>query len=491
MPHHAPLRSLAARSLREVARAAVLLAALLPCGSARSQGGPAGPNGLLRMVASDAAPLLRHADAAVRGEAAIVLATRRDPYDFAAIAAVASDPNERAKVRGILALGMLATPAAALALGDRLADAGTRTQPAGIAAAYALGAMPPEVAPTTVCRVLTSFLQGSYKRQRELLLALLQGMQGAEQTEQLTALRRLFDDESLRDPELRAVLLTLLLPIDPSLDGARLRRLLERGSEEEREALVGWLAHNPSAADSTLLQPLERLAVQGNRPQLRAAALATLTRMRHLPALELAARALRSQHPAEVAQATISALQIGGAGMRGALERHLAAETDPDLQEAMLRAWASPPSPDLVDTCVRLATDRSRPVGLRTAAALTVARSDADRGAPLLRDLFRAADRAFDLAPLAAALRQGGAAETPLSRLVDGPAELRQHPGQWRALLATEHPEATRQVLAELRNRTAPADDLAIALRVWREATTNLTELRVQSLPPSLRSALE
>jgi hypothetical protein len=443
-----------------------------------------------RLVAADATALVTHPDALVRGEAALVLAARHEPTNHERILTVAKDGDPRAQVRGLLALGQQATPGVADVLADQLADAGKRTSPTGLAAAYALGSLPPDHAPTLVTELLTSFLQTSWRRQHDVLLALLLGMQGHAQAPQRTALRRLFDEESNRDPQIRALLLRLLLPIDPELDAAQLRRVLDRGSEPERLALVGWLATHQSPADADLQAPIERLAKEANRAELRTQALAALTRMRHLPALELAAKALGSRHPAEAAQGLESALQIGGRSLRGALERHLCAETDPELATALLRAWSAPPSAALADHCARLASDRARPLPLRSAAALTLARADAERAAPLLRDLFREADDPRLLGELACVLMQGPAADAPLQRLMHGPTDLRQHPERWTALLEARHPEAVRQLLQNLHQSPSGADGLGSALRAWREATTNLTPAVVAALPESLALAL-
>lgn len=481
--HHAAT----AQRLCSLARAAAVLCAASLCGSARTQDDA---DAIGRLVAADAAALVQHKDALVRGEAALVLAARHDPQNHGAVLAVAKEAGGSGQLRGLLALGLQASPGVADVLADQLADPSERTGPAGLAAAFALGSLPPDHAPTLVTNVLTSFLHSSWRRQHEVLLALLLGMRQHAQAPQRTALRRLFDEESNRDPQIRALLLHLLLPIDPELDVAQLRRVLDRGSEPERLALVTWLATHQSPADAELQAPIERLATQANRAELRTQALAALTRMRHLPALEIAARALRSRHPAEAAQGLVSALQIGGRGIRGALERHLCDETDPELATALLRAWSAPPSAGLADHCARLASDRSGPLPLRCAAALALARGDADRAAPLLRDLFREADDQRLLGDLARALMQGPAAEAPLQRLLHGPTDLRQHPERWTALLEARHPEAVRQLLRNLRAAPADADGLATTLRAWREATSGLSPALVAELPETLNRAL-
>lgn len=476
-----------ARFVRDLARGAAFALAVLVCGSARAQGES---DAVARLVATDAAGLLSHPDPVVRGEAALVLAAQRDPANHTALVAIARDPDEAARVRGLLALGLQQTPGVAEVLADQLQDLAERTKPAGLAAAFALGSLPPDQAPGLVTSVLTTFPQASWKRQHDVLAALLVGLQHAEQPTQLTPLRRLFDEESNRDPEVRARLLELLLPIDPLMDAARLKKVLERGSEAERRALVGWLAGHPSPADDQLLAPLERIARDAAAPEMRALGLAALTRLRHLPALEMAAKALRSEHPVEAAQGLRSALRIGGAGMRGALERHLAAESRPDLQAALLLAWSAPPSAELADTCERLAVDHSTPTNLRCAAALVLSHRDPARAAPLLRTLFRDCDRGAPLDELASALAKGTGAATPLADLLRGATDLARQPERWRALLAAGHPEAVRAVLQTLREPKAPARELAGVLQMWREATGVLSPGVVQALPEPLRVAL-
>ena len=447
----------AAHRLRAAARWTGLLSAVLVCGSAHAQ---ADGETVSRLIAEDAAHQLQHPDPVVRGEAALIVAASRNPQFQTALLAVAKDSDEAAQLRGILALGLHASPGLASVLGDLLGDPATRTKAPGIAAAFALGSLPPDNAPTVVNR--------------------------HEQSLQLTPLHRLYEEEANRDPEVRAALLLVLLPIDPTFDATALRRILERGSDAERSTVVAYLAQNPSPAENELLPTFERLAVQSNHPRLRADALAMLTRLRHLPALEIAAKALRSKDPVEVAQGMRSALVIGGSAMRRALERHLCEEKDADLQAAMLRAWCAPPSIELADLCARLATDRQKPATLREAAALTLMRSDAARAAPLVRDLFRETDHPEMLGELAAAVMrcEGGAAQ--LGRLLQGSTDLRLHPARWRALLSSGHPEAIRQLLERLHDNKLSPGDLGLSLRCWREAMTDITPAALQSLPIDL-----
>ncbi|MEO6596600.1 MAG: HEAT repeat domain-containing protein, partial [Planctomycetota bacterium] len=102
---------------------------------------------LQRLVAGDAANLLRDPDPIVRGEAGLVVAALANPQYHSAILSLARDPEAQARERGIVALGLQATPGVTNLLDELLSDYQTRTQPAGIAAAFALGILPPEHAP--------------------------------------------------------------------------------------------------------------------------------------------------------------------------------------------------------------------------------------------------------------------------------------------------------------------------------------------------------
>ncbi|HEX5054714.1 MAG TPA: hypothetical protein VFZ65_23260 [Planctomycetota bacterium] len=435
--------------------------------------------------------LLADADPVVRGEAGLIVAAQADPIHHSAILHLARDDDVEARERGILALGLQATPGVTAVLDDLLCDYQTRTQPLGITAAFALGMLPPEHAPAMTSRILTSFLEGSLKRQRDTLLALLLGLRRHEQGSQTTALRRLFDDESLRDPEVRAQLLALLLPVDRTFDAKALRRVLERGSDEERAALLTWLGPNASACDSELVPLLERTALHGSQPEQRALALAVLTRLRHLPALEIAAKALRSSSPIESGQAMRSVLGIGGASMRRALEQRVLDESDPVRKAALLQNYDAPLSTELGDACAHLAADESAPMPLRTAAATLLARSAPERASPILRDLFRATTVDESLGTLAIALLRDAPEPPALSRLLDGPVDLRQHPARWQALVAARHPEAVRQVLACLEAPNTSTADRTQALSIWRRTMLlALPRPRAGSLPAVLQTLL-
>ncbi|MCA8976169.1 MAG: hypothetical protein KDC98_15720 [Planctomycetes bacterium] len=451
-------------ALRGAARLGLRYGALLlAIGFAQAQ-----DDAVQRLVAGDAARWIGHADPIVRGEAALVLAGLHDPRNHGAILRVAQDSEEPARLRGLIALGMQATAGVVVVLDEALRDQSERTGPAGICAAYALGSLPPAHASAVVTRTLSSFLDSNWKRQGPVLLALLHGMARQPQHHQVVVLKQLYDERANRNPAIRSMLLRLLLAADATMTEERVLDLLRHASPEERLAVLDWLVDNPTDYDDRLIDQIERIARSGNRAELRAQALAVLTRLRHPPAIEIAVDALGSSEAVEVEQGMHSALAIGGASMRLALERHLLDATEPVLIAAMLRSWAAPPSDELADHCAALAADRERPMSVRTAAATILSRTDTARAAPLLRDVFRAARNVSDLGELARAIVRTSEPVPALARLLPNPEDPTLCPEHWRALLAESHPGATRHLLQVLETSRSPTAELRAALTSWR-----------------------
>lgn len=455
------------------------------CGFAQAQVPSEVTGGLARLVAADAARLLQAADPVVRGEAALVAAERSSPALHTAVLALCDDDDAAARGRAIVALGLQATPGTVVVLEQLLTEGAARTDADRTAAAFAVGLLPADRAGSLPNRVLSTFLRGNLRREREPLLALLLGISLRDPEPHRAALLQLYDDDSVRDPQVRAQLLHLLLRAGHPFAVRDQRRVLERGDGDERTALLRWFANGDVVTDDPLLATVERLARHGDAAQ-RTAALAALTRRRHLPALELAARAMRSTDAAECAQGLRSVLAIGGARMRRALERHLLDETNPTRKAALLAHYEAPPSRELLDHAAGLAADHEQPFDVRAAAATLVARAEPERAATLLRDLFRATTRPETLPQLAALLVQDGQAP-PLDKLLDGPTDLRQHPLRWQALLAADHPAAVRRLLTTLEGGTDGSDDRGrgLALQLWRRARVLTVPRPIVGEPPA------
>lgn len=456
---------------RALLRSAVALLACALCAFAQSPP----TSGIERMVANDAVRQLASDDAETRGEAALIVAAAGRVEQEPRLLALADDPDPVASHRATLALGLLATPQAITHLEEELRTIEGRTSDKGVVAAFALGMVPTDKVDTSVARTLTLFEHGSWKRQHDILIALLIGMKQQPERSERRALELLFEDEANRAAESRALLLELLLPMARSkmtqrLDDRELRRVLRRGSEMERLAIVNWMAGRVPAENKDWIGDLVRIQKRGDSPELRSAALLALTRYRYLPALELAAHALKSKSAVECSQALRSMMAIGGSSTHGALEQHLLDEKKPQRIQALMQNFPAPPSQKLVAHAIKVATDPKMPIATRAAAAELVGRRDKKRAAPLLRDLFRIATQPDVLTSLARALRRAEDTPTALSRLMDRPVSLTQHAERWQALLAAGHGEAQRQVLATLKDPKASQDDVRTAMKAWRRA---------------------
>ena len=128
------------------------------------------------------------------------------------------DPAPEARQRATIALGLLATPRAINFLEAQLRTTEGRTTEDGMVAAFALGLVPADRIDTSIARTLPMFEQGSWKRQHDVLVALLLGMSRHPERLELRALQNLLQNEANRAPDVRALLLQLLLPIDSSID---------------------------------------------------------------------------------------------------------------------------------------------------------------------------------------------------------------------------------------------------------------------------------
>ncbi len=450
---------------------------------------PAQDDAIRRLVAADAARWTKHGDPVVRGEAALVVASTSDQRHHAAVVAVANDRDQAARLRGILALGIQGTPGVVEVLTEQLERYGDRTQPEGICAAYALGALSPSHAPTFTSRILASFAEGNWKRQRDAMVALLAGLARHSDHGQTAALEQLYGYRANKDPAVRARLLELLLPqIGTDLDSAL--DLLDKAGSRERLVLLDWLADNATDFDKQLIGPLEKMCKGARSAELRARALGVLTRLRHPPAIEFAVQALRSSHTIEVEQGMRSAQSIGGAGMRLTLDRHIRSTDAPLQKAAMLRSWASPPTDELVDHCADLTANRRTPMTLRLAAARTLAQADPDRAAPLLRDLVRGGIDYDGLCDAAMILLQG-TESPPIDRLLPDPPQLDLHPAHWTALVAASHPGAVRTLLETLGDTAATPNRLRSALAAWRQPMVTGKVSGAADLPVVLRELLQ
>lgn len=437
------------------------------------------------LLVADAVRLTKSTDATTRGEAALLLAAIGDPRTFPEILCVAKDQKPAAQLRGILSLGRAAVSGAETFLRARVEASGTRAQPDGIVAAFALGILPDAHADSIVSNYLGQVVGASYKRQHDILLALLLGLATHSATPQKTALTQLADDASMRDPVLRNATLLSLSKIANGISASRFASQLQHGSADDRRAILTLADSQQSLA--SLLPVFANLCEHDPNPEVRSLALAALTQARDQQALALAQRALRSTEPVEVEQATRTVLLFGGSSMCATVEA-LFADASPACLTAILTAFRGPLTEPAQTLLQKIAADRKNPVSLRTAAALALGQASISTASPSIRDAFIDERDPNSLRALAAALLQLVPDQPPeLQSLHSGstPTDLALQPDHLAALLIARHPNAQRFCLEQLQNKDLPAAALCGVLRACHLSLTSPLPTLVQNLLPA------
>lgn len=469
--------------LARAASACLLLHALSPA-QAQVETSPSSDD---QMVAA-AQRLCRASDPIVRGEAALVLAGHGDTKHHLLVLSVAKDPAQEARLRGLLALGLLGAPGCEHVLREQIEGSSTRPQPEGVTAAFALGRLPDAHAPALVSDQLGRVLGASFKRQHDVLLALVLGLTTHAAQAQRLALLQLLDSASLRELDLRIAVLQALARIPNGLDRDRWSALMAKGSAEERRAV---LQCTPRLACAAELQPLAAdLCSRDADPGVRAQALATLTQLRHPNTLDLARRALTSAAPEEAAQAVRSLWLLGGSSVADELGAALRSAPASTLS-AMLMECAAPMNEVTQAFVHKVAADRASGPALRTAAALALGRAKVPAAAPLLRDAFVATQDAALLRVLAPVLLHIDSAVPSLDRLHQGSSatELALQPERLTALLLAGHPAAEAFCVSIVTQKGQPPAAVQGALRAWRSRSLAplLPDTMTRRLPSPLR----
>jgi HEAT repeat protein len=467
--------------LARAASACILVAAVAPAQT------PDTPSLETQMVEA-AERLCRASDPTVRGEAALVLAGHGDTKHHPLLLTIAKDTAQEARLRGLLALGLLGAPGCEHVLREQIEASSTRPQPEGVTAAFALGRLPDAHAPALVSDQLGRVLGASFKRPHEGRLALVLGLTTHAAQAQRLALLQLLDSASLRELDLRIAVLQALARIPNGLDRDRWSALMAKGSAEERRAV---LQCTPRLACAAELQPLAAdLCSRDADPGVRAQALAALTQLRHPRTLDLARKALASTDPEEAGQAVRSLWLLGGSSVADELGAALRSAPAITLA-AMLTECAAPMNEPTQAFVQKLAKDRASGSALRAAAALALGRAQVPAAAPLLRDAFVATQDAALLRLLAPVLLHIDSAVPSLDRLHQGSSatELALQPERLTALLLAGHPAAEAFCVSIVTQKGQPPAAVQGALRSWRSRSLALLlpDTSARRLPSPLR----
>ncbi len=476
--------------MREVARLVCLVAGLAATGLDVPAQGKQGEASLEAMLQRDAETQLEHPVPAVRGEAALAVAASQDPRHLPAILKVAQDEDPTARAMGLLALGRLGAPGCETLLVATITKSANKPDLPVLAAAYALGLLPADHGSNALNERLAQLSDGSYKRQQDVLLALVAGLLDRGGDDAAEALLRLAKDAGLRDPACKAAVLTALAPSARAIDEAALTPALRSESEEVRRAAIRVLLHHPAEAERRIAD-LERMAKSDPSAVVRAAALEALTELRHLPALDLAAQAARSKDQELARQGVRTSIRLGGEPARRALERQFR-HLGPLAQRALLDASNSPVGSEFLDACREAAKDPRREPATRSAAILALARTGQHVGVDQVVAAFAGSAPFHVRCELAAAFRtpEHRKAMLAAASLDEDRAELRDRSAMLAALLrAQDGPSQLACARLLQRDGDDRATELALrALRNSRLAAPSETSLRFA--PAALRPLL-
>ncbi len=335
--------------------------------------------------------LLRSDDPVLRGEAAIALSLRGQSGLHRPLLEVAKDKAVEARIRGILAVGILAAPGSEDFLGSILEESALGSAEHATAA-LALGALPEEQPTPSIDAYLAEAIGGSPRRHGPSLSALVYGLSLSPHPSRRRILETLMDDASNRDAVLRGLTVRAMGKISPALIREKLAVFLRDRSAEARQACLDEIRIQDLSLENQGYDLIADLARNDKDTSTRVAAIEVLIAHRRPIVLDIADRALQSGAPMEAAVAMRAILKLGGGAMRAAVERHLFEEDSPEPLSSMLREWTGQASDRFLDHCFALATDPRNPITLRAAAAIIVTDAEQDRIYPSLRRLISKLD---------------------------------------------------------------------------------------------------
>lgn len=462
-----------------------VLVAALASTLARTQDRPAET-----LLASDAGRLTAHADPRVRGEAALAAAASKDPRLLPAILRVASDEEPSARAAGMLALGFLGAAGAESRLVASLCKPGGKPDEVSLAAAFSLARQPAHSGADALNKRLSDATDASFKRERESLLAMLCGLLDRGGEDANVSIERLARDASLRDPHVRAALITILAASPRAVAEDILGSALRASSTEVRCAALAALCRHPDAT-TTRIDSVATLARTDTDAEVRAAALRCLTEARHLPALELAAKASRSKDQHESAQGVATLLRLGGDPARRALARRFA-DLGSAAQARLLEHASSPFPEELIAACHSITADSRRDAVARHAAVLALLRMGQSIAADRVIDAFTTASWPNQCAIASAA---EGEETSQLLLAATGSASAKQDgrrkSAMLSALMLAEVPGASLQCARWLATES-DTETLLVAIRALRlSRLPRISEDSRTFLPDLLRPLLE
>ncbi len=430
-------------------------------------------------------------DPLTRGEAALWLASSGRVDAYRAILTVAREAAPQARLRGILAVGLLGAPGAVSFLSAVL-DGARTSDPEAAVAAFGLGRQPGSVPTPSVDAWLGGVHGSSYRRMRDPLAALLAGLAILPHPEKVTALSMLLTDAANREDVLLALATRALVAAGAPLDrSATWARVEDRSDLLRCEALAALTAAGPVERDAIDL--LRRVARTDTSPRARGLALGLLAQALDDEAFELAPRALASAHVDEAVAGARVLVRLAGDVGRDAVELRIATPSAPAaVRAALLATWDRGLTPRLTFTCRDIADSPTSPAELRVAAAIALKTAQVERADTLLAAAFELATGREHLTRLCAAMSSTQLADVRRDLEAAAAPRARHFTDRIHALARTSFDAAAAVVLTHARAHRLgdrQRGDVLAALRTARGS--ELADDVLSLLPPVLVALLE
>lgn len=435
--------------------------------------------------------LLDHPDPELRGEAALAAAaTSRDQDLHASILALATDKEPAARLRAILALGLLGAPGAEVFLGDLLKKARPHSIER-LLAALAMGMLSEATATPALDEFLHQMQGDSIKRHRDALACALLGLASAAHPAKMQGLRDLLEDAAIKDPVVRQLLIQSMATVPSPENGSMFQELLEGAPAEVTIAALQALTDPRYRVEGKPLEQIRRLARRAGNPELRAAALDFLVSRRQTLALELAPKAITSKHRSLIGAGMRAALRLGGGSLREELDNATLSRRDPLQQARMLEVGRGPHRWEFLVKIREIATNKEQPLELRVQATAVVAAAGWKSIVPTLSDLFLMAEDPRHLYTLAVCLESLDVDLTAKIYPVRSLASAARLPGRMRALIAAGNASAVQAVSKSLKDKDVSVETRIELLRAYRLAHQPWPPERLKLAPEAVVTLLE
>jgi hypothetical protein len=429
-------------------------------------------------------PLLQSSSAELRGEAALAVATTREPRFYPPILEVAHDKEPAARHRAILALGYLQHPGSDVFL-DRVLRKAPKDSLDRSLAALALGLLPDQPRVPALDRFFAELTSSSRKRYHDRLNCMLLGLLHEAHPSRLTVLGDLLQNASYRNRPVLELVLENLARMPTTLEPRVLVAMLRSTNPQVVAASLRVLARHRIELDDQGQARILKLADRPATPAVRTAALEVLTALRHPASFDVARELLAADDPELAAAGVRTMLNLGGSTLREPIENRILAAGDGEVQAAMFDAKAPPHSDGFVTACLKIAGDTSSGPVRRLRAAKVAAAAGWKEVTPIVVTLFLEAGTADELLCGAGQLTALDADLTnkihPAKTLVD--TELM--PVRLGALLRAGHKQARGLLLSILADPATDAVTRIAVIRAYRLAYLPSLPAAARSLAPA------